>query len=172
MPDLENMLMLATGGLFVGGLYYAYSKNLINFDDSTGGGSTEPDDDDDSADNPAYTGGYAYYSKKKIQCRDNHLTAEWLRGQGVNIINWKVYNDGKVYPQVCGQVGPLWVLAAVPVGDGKSGGILTSLGFSQYMPPQSELNPNVPIPAPPASNLAYSYAGRRGRFTAHRTYRY
>lgn len=160
--------MLAGGGLFVGGLYYYYSKNLLPIDIVDG--EPEPDDDDDE--NPAYTGGYAYYSKKKVQCRDNHLTAEWLRGQGVNIINWKVYNDGKVYPTVCGQVGPLWVLAAVPVGDGKSGGILTSLGFSQYMPPQSELNPNVPIPNPPASNRAYALVARRGRFSAHRTYNY
>lgn len=152
--------MLAGGGMFVGGLYYAYSKNLIPLDDIL---DEKPAEEDPAEpENPANTGGgYSYYSKKKIQCRDNHLTPQYLRGQGVNVINWKVYNDGKIYAQACGQPGPLWVLVAVPLGDGKSGGILSSLGFSQYMPPQQELNPNVPIPAPQA---AFAFARRARRF--------
>lgn len=158
MVDLEGLLMLAGGGLFVGGLYYAYSKNLIPLDDIL---DEKPAQEDPEPENPALTGGgYSYYSKKKIQCRDNHLTAAYLRSQGVKVINWKVYNDGKIYAQQCGTPSPFWVLVAVPLGDGQSGGILSSFGFSQYMPPQQELNPNVPIP-PPSSNFAFARRARQ-----------
>jgi len=165
MPNIDDILMYGAGGLFIGIGYYFFKTQVSTGDKPPSNGDTEPDDGDIPT-----TGGYVYYAKKKTQCRDNHLTADYLRGQGVRVINYKLFNDGKIYPQVCGHPGPLWVLVAIPIGDAQSGSVLAGLGFEQYTPMPQELNPAVPLPPPAQSNRALAYVGQEGPFRARRMY--
>ena len=158
------------GGALVGSLYSLYSRGFFNaiFD---GTSSTPPGSDPTAPPTTTSSSGqYAYYYKKKYQCRDAHLTFPFLVSQGVRVINYKIYNDGLIYAQVCNTPGPLMILVAIDLTDGQSGSILSSLGFIEYSAPLEQPNSNVPIPNPPSANYAMAYIGSSGQHNAYVSY--
>lgn len=174
--SIQNILMYVVGGGFVGGLVYLYQNNFFSgIGGGAGGGGTQPclkkgicvygytwSDSQckcvpsAQGENPEYTGGAVFYMKRKKQCLDNHLTASYLRSQGVKLVGYKLFNDNQIYAAVCGGPGPLTVLAAIEPEDGQSGSILQDLGFVEY---QGE----------PLSNVAYAMvAQQQGPFRTER----
>src|SRR6266498_2547664 len=115
MPNLENTLIYAAGGAIIGTGLYLYTNHYL--DDFLLGaakdGGTTPclkkglcvegfiwsDAECKCVDTPVpnpttpvpgASGTYTYWAKKKQQCRDNHLTFNYLIGYGVKILNWKL----------------------------------------------------------------------------------
>lgn len=101
------------------------------------------------------SGAYTYWAKRKMQCRDNHLTLNYLTGIGVKAVNWKLYNDGRVFPAVCGAPSSFTILVALDAQDPTSGAKLAQLGFIQYFAAPTD-NPSTQIPAPTLANVAMS----------------
>lgn len=191
--NLEAIGYYIIGGAFVGGTYLLYRKGY--FDDLLGGGPTpgptpclqkglcvEGNTWDDTlckcvptpTPKPPAATQYAYYAKRKYQCRDNHMTFAFLASQGVRLVNYKIHNDKMIYPSVCNSPGPLTILVAIELGDVQSGAILQSLGFVEYFAPPSEPNPNIPLPNPPSplpsSNYAMAYVGSAYGHNAYKSY--
>lgn len=182
MPSLDSTLLYAAGGALVGTGIYLYSKGYLDDllpDIITTPPDGEPEPIPNPSPNPApvpgTSGTYAYWAKKKIQCRDNHLTFGFLAGYGVKILNWKLYNDNKIYTAMCGAPGPLTILVAIDAADTGSAGKLSSLGFTQYFAPPTDPNPNVPIPNPPSSSnyaMTMAYVGQGPQHRAYKVFRH
>jgi hypothetical protein len=177
--SFENILLYGGAGAALGTVVYLYQNGYLL--DILGDTPIPDDSDETPPTGPApttpapNTGQYVYYAKRKLQCRDAHLTFPYLVSQKVRVVNYKIHNDGLIYNQVCGTPGPLYILVAIAAGDAQSGSILSSLGFVQYQAPQQQPNPSVPIPNPPAplpsSNYAMAYVGKRGNHRAYKSFR-
>lgn len=176
--NLETIGYYALGGALLGSGWSLYKRGFFNDLLGNAPPSSPPPAGDGTTSPPPTTTPpvteFAYYAKRKYQCRDAHLTFAFLASQGVRVLNYKVYNDGLIYNQICNTPGPLWILVAIAVGDGQSGAILTSLGFVQYFAPPSQPNPNIPLPNPPnplpSSNYAMAYIGSAENHNAYVSY--
>jgi hypothetical protein len=158
----------ALGGAFIATGYYLYKNGYLEpiwaptptpTDGNGGGGTVEPF--------PVPGAGLAYYVKRKAQCRDNHLISPYLQTQGIKVLNYKLYNDGSVRPQLCGAPSSLLILVAIDSEDFSSAGILESMGFIEYYAP---ISPETYMPIQ-TSQLAMVQVGSAPNHRAYRVYR-
>ena len=180
MASLDSILTWGVIGASLGTGVYLYKAGYLKdiFPDldlpwiGGGGGNGEPEPNPNPQPTPQpNTGAYSYWSKRKVQCRDNHLTFNWIASQNIHVLNWKLFNDGKIYPAMCGAPGPLTILIAIDSQDQSSASKLASLGFIQYFAPPTEPNPTIPIPNPPSSSNIAMTVAYVGQSVAHRAYK-
>lgn len=184
MPSLDDTLLYATGGALLGTGVYLYMNHYL--DDLIPGGTNvggtphpqpqpQPAPNPNPTPSPGTSGTYTYWAKRKVQCRDNHLTFSYLINYGIRVYNWKLYNDQRIYSAMCGGPGPLTILVAIDSADAGSAAKLSSLGFTQYFAPPSDPNPSVPIPNPPVGSnyaMTMSYVGQSSNHKAYKVNRH
>jgi len=155
----QSIVTTGAIGLGIGAAIYLYYKGYFDkimgsvgniFTPVTGDGTTTT-----PTTTPPTVTEFNYYARPKQQCRDDNITPAYLQGQGVKVLNFKIFSDNKFYAQMCGMPSGKYFLIATAKGDGTSDGILKSLGFSRYAttPVASDLDPNIPIPGYPPPTI-------------------
>lgn len=170
-----DLLTWGVIGTTIGAGLYFYDKghlddiipDIFDFD-----GEPEPEPEPQTPTPTPGSGTYTYWAKRKMQCRDNHLSVDYLTGIGIKALNWRLHDDGRIFPAVCGGPSSLTILVALDAQDTGSAAKLAQLGFIQYFAPVPN-NPTTQIPAPPLANVARASMtiNNVGESPGHRAYK-